>query len=128
VRRDGGAEVVDSNWTQSVGHVALSPDPARLAVAIERATNTADVWVRELAGGAMSRLGADAVSMRPTWTPDGQDLLFVGWRNDEGGVPRGGVFRQAIGSREARFLFGHPLVRVIIVENFFEELKRLVPR
>ena len=108
VHRDGEETEVSSSWAQSVEHVALSPDATRLAVAINRSTNTSDVWVRELAGGAMTRLTTEGWSTRPIWTADGQHLLFVGNRDEKGGVSQTGVFRQEVGSRSARLIFGNP--------------------
>jgi eukaryotic-like serine/threonine-protein kinase len=108
VRRDGTAAEVDPAWSQLVGSLALSPDGARLAVTMRRTTNLGDLWVRELARGAMSRLTSETNSSRPTWTPDGQEVLYFGFGRD--GIPRGtSAFRQAIGTTEPRLLFEHPL-------------------
>jgi hypothetical protein len=46
---------------------------------------SAGVWVLELATGATTRLGFDAASMSPVWSPDGK---YVAWFRS-GGIYRG---------------------------------------
>jgi Tol biopolymer transport system component/tRNA A-37 threonylcarbamoyl transferase component Bud32 len=63
-----------------------SPDGKRIAVrAGGTAFNTGDVWVYELAGGAMSRLTSDNNSYRASWTRDGAGVL---WVTGGGNAPR----------------------------------------
>jgi serine/threonine-protein kinase len=107
VSRNGETRDVDSSWSQELEAVALSPDATHLAFALGRSTNTADVWVRRLSNGVMSRLTADELSVRPTWMPDGQDLLFVRREAVRDGGHVMGVFRQAMGTRTPRFVFAH---------------------
>jgi Tol biopolymer transport system component len=53
---------------------------------------SAGVWVLELATGVTTRLGFDATSMSPIWSPDGK---YVAWFRS------GGIYREAaIGAGE----------------------------
>jgi serine/threonine-protein kinase len=107
VSRNGQATAVDSSWSQEMTTIALSPDATHLAFDLGRSTNTADVWVRRISNGVMSRLTDDELSIRPAWMPDGQDLLFVRREAVKDGGYVQGVFRQAMGTRTPRFLFAH---------------------
>jgi serine/threonine-protein kinase len=60
----------------------LSPDGLRLALTIGSADHR-DIWVDELASGALTRLTREGVSNeRPEWSPDGRRVLF---RSDRSG-------------------------------------------
>jgi len=90
VERDGSAREIDSGWRVSgdsrVASVALSPDNARLALSIEASEGNADLWVKQLDTGPLSRLTFEGThNIRSTWTPDGQSVTFVS--------TRGGGFR-----------------------------------
>ena len=52
----------------------LSPDGRQLAVRIE--TPTDDIWVYDLARGALSRLTFEGDNARPLWTPDGERIVY----------------------------------------------------
>jgi eukaryotic-like serine/threonine-protein kinase len=68
--------------------VALAPDGARLALAIEDGSNT-DIWVGDPARGTLSRLTVDpTIETMPIWSPDGQSVAF---RSEREGP---GVFRR----------------------------------
>jgi Tol biopolymer transport system component len=73
----------------------LSPDGARLAVAILDGEN--DIWIWEFARQGLRRFTTDpAVDNNPVWTPDGQQLLFASQR---GGAAN--IYRQAIDGPES---------------------------
>ena len=61
---------------------ALSPDGTRLAVSqLHPQTGYRDVWVVDLARGAMERVTADPVGASfPVWTPDGRRVVFASAR------------------------------------------------
>jgi serine/threonine-protein kinase len=80
VERDGTAREIAAGW-QVPGHIgslgiALSPDGRRLALSLRGDFGT-DVWVRELPGGAPSRLTFDGPAARPSWTPDGRSVVYL---------------------------------------------------
>jgi WD40 repeat protein len=56
------------NW------VRLSPDGHRIAVSIHEETE--DVWVYDIARGALTRITSEGHSGGPIWSPDGQRLIF----------------------------------------------------
>jgi eukaryotic-like serine/threonine-protein kinase len=57
--------------------LALSPDGRRLVVDMVGPKST-DLWVKELPSGPFSRLTFDGLeNIRPTWTPDGQYVLYI---------------------------------------------------
>ncbi|MFL5505416.1 MAG: protein kinase domain-containing protein [Gemmatimonadales bacterium] len=57
--------------------LALSPDGRHLAVDVVGG-RTVDIWVRELPSGPFTRLTFDGLeNTRPSWTPDGRDVLFL---------------------------------------------------
>jgi serine/threonine-protein kinase len=85
VNRDGTARVADPDWTFDFagnGGLALSPDGKRLALRVQEAT--ADIWVKELDRGPLSRLSFDGErNFRPQWTPDGRSITFLSTRQSE---------------------------------------------
>jgi serine/threonine-protein kinase len=118
VRRNGETTDVDPGWSLAVGNTTISPNATHLAFVQERSTNTVDVWARQLSNGVMSRLTADGISFRPTWMPDGQDLLFVRRETARNGASSLGVFRQTLGTRTPRFLFsGEQDVQEVLVSR-----------
>ncbi len=62
----------------SYGNVRLSPDGHRVAVdQINQEGRNVDVWIHELARGAMTRLTFDpSPHQSPIWSPDGRKILF----------------------------------------------------
>ncbi len=62
--------------------LALSPDGTRLALRIQE--TTADIWVKELDRGPLSRLTFEGGrNFRPQWTPDGRSVTFLSTRQSE---------------------------------------------
>jgi len=58
------------------GSTQISPDGAQLAIQLE-----GDIWLYDIARGAMSRLTFTADNLYPVWTPDGEKIVFGSRRN-----------------------------------------------
>jgi serine/threonine-protein kinase len=86
VSRDGHVQVADAGWGGVFANLSLSPDGHRLAVTVVR-EGRVEVWVRELATGAFTRLAYEGTyNYRPSWSPDGRTLLFVSDRSGQSAV------------------------------------------
>jgi hypothetical protein len=65
--------------------MSLSPDGSRVAYTLRTdnrvsgagARGVGDVWVEELATGAKTQLTNQWFSLRPSWSPDGKNVLFA---------------------------------------------------
>jgi Tol biopolymer transport system component len=89
VTREGLASQVDSAWKVggTINSLALSPNAHAIAVELAR-NGKSDIWVKQLPGGPFSRITfGDTGYTRPSWTPDGSQVLFLGDRGDGAGVP-----------------------------------------
>jgi serine/threonine-protein kinase len=77
------------HWMNTEGHldpvplpptpisgVDVAPDLRQLALSIETDTGQ-DLWIGDLARGAISRLPAEGASVSPTWRPDGLAIAFA---------------------------------------------------
>ena len=73
VDRTGKASVLDSSWAPSdLGPFAISADGRQLATTIYSGTS-ADIWVKQLDRGALTRLTVDGRrNIRPAWLSDGR--------------------------------------------------------
>jgi serine/threonine-protein kinase len=104
IDRLGVTTPVDSAWTGEFvinGGPALSPDGTRIAVSlVDAATGEGHLFVKQLPDGPLSRLTFEgAQNLRPSWSPDGRDVLFVSNRGAGGKME---VWRQpAGGGRQA---------------------------
>ncbi len=58
--------------------VALSPDGRQIAVDIR--SDTAALWIHDLARGALTRVTTEGSSQNPIWTPDGKRIAYRGTR------------------------------------------------
>jgi serine/threonine-protein kinase len=80
VTRDGASKPIDPPVVVTPANnrgLALSPDGRRLVVDMVGPTST-DLWVKELPAGPFSRLTFDGLeNTRPSWTPDGQSVLYI---------------------------------------------------
>jgi len=87
VTREGVASRVDSAWKVdgTITDLSLSPDGRALAIT-QRQGGNSNIWVKQLPSGPFSRLTfGDTSFLRPTWTPDGTQLLYLGDRGDGAG-------------------------------------------
>jgi eukaryotic-like serine/threonine-protein kinase len=82
VNREGVVNEVDPDWIvpsnfYSSG-LALSPGGDRLAITIGNRLIGYDLWVKSLDSGPLSRITFTGQgNYHPTWSPDGQTLLFL---------------------------------------------------
>jgi len=80
VNRDGTATPVDSAWPPFVPatypSLSLSPDGRRLAVNIQSG-GTADIWIKQLDRGPLTRLTFAGNNNVPEWTADGRTVMYV---------------------------------------------------
>jgi serine/threonine-protein kinase len=89
ITRDGKVIAISSE-TRQFGTPRLSPDGSRIAVAIREADRSA-IWIYEIATGTFSRLSSPAAATSPSWTPDGNSVVYVALGSEK----RFAVWRQA---------------------------------
>jgi len=78
ISKAGAAEPVDSGWTGNFVTVAPSPDGRLLALS-QVDGNEQQIWIKELPRGPLTKLTFNGnVNVRPTWTPDGASVAYVG--------------------------------------------------
>ncbi len=81
VDRDGQRTAVPSDPALVVSALALSPDASQIAVTRSELGDD-QIWIEQLATGALSRLSFDVVSAnRPVWTPDGKRVAYLASRD-----------------------------------------------
>jgi Tol biopolymer transport system component/tRNA A-37 threonylcarbamoyl transferase component Bud32 len=104
VSREGGASAVDPTWDPQgvIESARLSPDGKSVAVGLSR-EGRRDIWVKQLPEGPFSRITfGDTSSVRPSWSPDGRDVLYVVDRSGTGVGPA--YARRADGTGVSRLL------------------------
>jgi serine/threonine-protein kinase len=79
----------------------FSPDGRRIAMTVVSPTNTSDVWIYDRPRNTFTRLTTEGMNVRPEWTPDGRDVVFISTRSAETGIWR----QPADGSRPAERIF-----------------------
>jgi serine/threonine-protein kinase len=80
VTRQGGVTPLDPPVSFNPSNnraISLSPDGTRIALDVIGAS-TPDIWIKQLPSGPLSRLTFEGTSsVRPTWTADGQTVVYV---------------------------------------------------
>jgi len=116
VDRHGTRTVADSALSlpgsaqQDFG-VSLSPDGSRVAF-VQNTEETQQIFVQHLPDGPVTRLTSGGKSIRPEWSPDGRDVLYIKYPGDG---PSVAVRRRADGTGEATVIAkeARPLVEVL---------------
>ncbi|MEP6688845.1 MAG: protein kinase [Gemmatimonadales bacterium] len=93
VTREGGIAPTDPAWDPEgvIGSASLSPNGQAVAVDLSR-EGRRDIWVKRLPDGPFSRITfSDTSSVRPAWTADGRDVLYI---TDRSGSGVGPVYRR----------------------------------
>src|SRR4029453_4774467 len=70
---------------RAFSHPSLSPDGKRVVVQVADGSPQ-DLWIRELASGALSRFTSESPSIFPVWTPDGERVVFSGRVDGKGAL------------------------------------------
>jgi Tol biopolymer transport system component len=108
VSREGVVSPVDPEWDPQgvITSASLSPDGKALAVDLSR-DGRRDIWVKRLPEGPFSRITfGDTSSVRPAWSADGRDVLYI---TDRSGSGVGPVYaHRADGTGAPRVLAGSP--------------------
>lgn len=104
VDREGNSTSVDAdNPLQGIRYVALSPDNTKLAVSTLQipGSDNGNVWIKQLPRGPFAQLTFEGeVNMRPSWSPDGQAVLFISDRGEN----RDAWMKRSDGAVEAEVL------------------------
>ena len=87
--------------TRQFGSPQVSPDGSRIAVSIREADKSA-IWIYEIATGTFSRLSSLEAASSPSWTPDGNSVIYTALGNEK----RYAIWKQnADGGSPAQKLF-----------------------
>ncbi len=104
VSREGGVSPVDPAWDPQgvIASASLSGDGKAMAVDLAR-EGRRDIWVKQLPDGPFSRITfGDTSSVRPSWSPDLREVLYVVDRSGSGVGPA--YTHRADGTGAARLL------------------------
>ena len=78
--RAGRATPIPSTWPATdIDGLSISPDGRRVAAGVVTPTGS-DIWIKQLDGGAQSRLTTDEAGYNgwPSWSPDGRRVIYSG--------------------------------------------------
>jgi serine/threonine-protein kinase len=70
-----GVETPVPGDVRAYGHPRFSPDGTRIAVVIAGGAGS-DIWLLDVRTGALRQLTSDGVSDQPSWSPDGQRIVY----------------------------------------------------
>ena len=110
VSREGGVSPADAGWDPQgvIESASLSPDGKAVAVGLSR-EGRRDIWVKQLPEGPFSRITfGDTSSVRPSWSADGREVLYVSDRSGSGVGPA--YAHRADGTGVARLLIASPML------------------
>jgi Tol biopolymer transport system component len=86
VDRNGAWTSIDQdNPVLGIRYAALSPDETSLALTtfLRPPSDDGDIWIKKLPRGPLAQLTFEgAVNMRPSWSPDGQSVVFISDRGE----------------------------------------------
>ncbi|MEJ2475492.1 MAG: hypothetical protein P8Y74_16635 [Desulfobacterales bacterium] len=94
---------------RGIRYVALSPDNSRLAVNTwpQAGSDRSQVWIKKLPQGPFAQLTFEGiVNMRPSWSPDGQSVVFISDRGEN----RDAWVKRFDGTTPAAVLLDEPTV------------------
>ena len=87
VTRAGAATAVDPAWPNGLTNsISLSPDGTQMAVEFigsSASSSVSDIWTRRVEGGSLTRLTLGPNNVRPSWTADGRDVVYM---SETGGI------------------------------------------
>ena len=97
--------ILTNHCLETIGSATVSPDGRALAVDLTQ-NGISAIWIKQLPVGPFSRLTfGDTANLRPTWTPDGRSLIYIG----NAGAPGGRIMRRrADGTGTAEVLVHSP--------------------
>jgi len=108
VNRNGSWTPVDSdNPIRGIRYAVLSPDNTSLALTtrLRPPSDDGQIWIKKLPRGPLAQLTFEGmVNMRPTWSADGQSLIFISDRGENRDV----WIKRADGTEEAKLLLDEP--------------------
>jgi Tol biopolymer transport system component len=81
ITRDGKVTPL-SPETRQFANPQLSPDGSRIAVTIREADKSA-IWIYEISTQTFSRLTSREAASSPSWTPDGNSIVFTALGNEK---------------------------------------------
>ena len=114
VSLDGVSRAVDTMWAGNFGPGTLSPDGSR--VALEEVGDGTHVWIKQLDDGPVTKMTFEGTpNFRPTWSPDGQEILFMSDRGENFDV----YARRADGSAAPYLVLDHerPVVQAFYSQD-----------
>jgi len=97
------------NPMRGIRYVALSPDNTRLAVNTwpKAGSDQGQIWTKKLPHGPFAQLTFKGmVNMRPSWSPDGQSIVFISDRGEN----RDAWVKRFDGTTQAAVLLDEPSV------------------
>ena len=81
-----------------------SPDGGRVAFGVTEPTST-DIWIHDVKRRTLTRLTTDGTNVRPEWTPDGKEVVFIAEREGDYGI----WHQAADGGSPAKLLYKPPV-------------------
>jgi dipeptidyl aminopeptidase/acylaminoacyl peptidase len=106
VSRDGRTSPLDSTWRGEFDYPAISPDGRALAVSVRDGPTQLWIW---RADGTRQKLTQDgSVNWRPSWSLDGQSIVFASNKRGGGSQDAFDVYRMPVdGSAPPALLVDH---------------------